>query len=179
MEGQLTTADNNRLELEQSYEKLVNNQNSILEQNENIQDKNFELSKIIKNQQFEKKNFSEMLIKIFKTKLATVKGEINSIKMFYANEANNLKNEYTKIVEKLSEKITLLKKSFTKDLEQAKKQNREVVEKEFEEIAEVKERKKEQEIIRVSQKYEKHLLEQIRVNEKLEKEIKILVKYFL
>ena len=74
-------------------------------------------------------------------------------------------------------KIKIFKVSNDKSIEIAIKDQKEQMEREFEKKCEEKEKNLQTEVMKISQKYEKHLLEQFKINEKLEKDNKIIVNF--
>ena len=64
------------------------------------------------------KNLNDLLIKSFKTKLNSIRNEINQIKHFSLNEMNSIKKEFSrKIEETLLPKIKLLHLGYYKQAE--------------------------------------------------------------
>jgi predicted nucleic acid-binding Zn-ribbon protein len=168
--------ESNCQKFDRDYEDLLNNFNSVKENFEVLEKKNLDFTKQIKNLNFEKNNFNELIIKLIKSKSTSIRNELNSIKAYYNNECSIIKKEYAKTIETLLNKIKIFTMSFERDVENKTKIIKENLEKEFKQKIEEKENSMQGEIKKIEQKYEKHILEQFRVNEKLEKENKNLIE---
>ena len=166
------------MNLENIYEDTL----SDLKRKEDIineyENKYFELNKELKNRCFENKaarDSKDLIIKILKTKLNTIRSEINSIKSFYNNEYCLMKKEQAKLIENVFSKVKLFISNYDKDVEKGTKVAKDKLEKEYKIKNDELQSDMQNEINKVSQKFEKHLLEQFRISEKLEKENKNLV----
>lgn len=168
--------ESNCQKFDRDYEDLISNYNSLKENCDALEKKNLEYAKQIKNLNFEKNNFNDLVIKLIKSKSTSIRNELNSIKAYYNNESSLIKKEYAKTIETLLNKIKIFTLSFERDVENKTKTNKENLEREYKQKMEEKENFLSAEIKKIEQKYEKHILEQFRVNEKLEKENKNLIE---
>lgn len=168
--------ESNCQKFDRDYEDLISNYNSLKENCDALEKKNLEYAKQIKNLNFEKNNFNDLVIKLIKSKSTSIRNELNSIKAYYNNESSLIKKEYAKTIETLLNKIKIFTLSFERDVENKTKTNKENLEREYKQKMEEKDNFLSAEIKKIEQKYEKHILEQFRVNEKLEKENKNLIE---
>jgi hypothetical protein len=162
--------------LDRAYENLMNNYKVQQESNELFEKRNNDLNKQIKNFNFEKTNTNELVIKLLKSKLTSIRNELTSIKAYYNNECGIIKKEYAKTIETLLNKIKTFTLSFERELENNTRIIKENLEKEFKIKLEEKESLMLIEIKKVEGKFEKHILEQFRVSERIEKENKNLIE---
>ena len=162
--------------MDRAYENLMNNYKVQQESNELFEKRNNDLNKQIKNFNFEKTNTNELVIKLLKSKLTSIRNELTSIKAYYNNECGIIKKEYAKTIETLLNKIKTFTLSFERELENNARIIKENLEKEFKIKLEEKESLMLIEIKKVEGKFEKHILEQFRVSERIEKENKNLIE---
>lgn len=174
---------NKNNEIEQNlhnFEEAYNNTYQQLKQRdeiiEDLERKNSEFTKSIKRTDYERKSSKELLIKILKTKLTTIRSEIDNIRSYYTNELSNLRKENQKIIETLVRKSKQLSNNTEKEIENAIKVTKDKMDKEYKIKVEETQVEMQNEITKVSQKFEKHLLDQLRITEKLEKENKVLTE---
>lgn len=161
--------------LDNAYETLNKKNKELLEFIENLEKQKNEIQKKLKNFQFEHNNSNDLVIKLLKTKLNGVRSEINSIKVYYNYEIKNIKKEHSKILESLFDKIKIFSVGYEKDKSLVVRSTRDSMEKELKNKLSEKEKEAQSEIIKITQKYENNLVEQMKQMEKKEKENKALV----
>ncbi len=161
--------------LEETIESLNNKLKCYEEENIYFEKKIYDLEKTNKKLSFEKVNSNDLLLTLIKSKLNSFRSEISNLKAYASNEINNIKKESFKLVDSIMNKIKIFKVSNDKSIEIAIKDQKEQIEKEFIRKCEEKEDELNKEVTKISQKYEKHLLEQFKINEKLEKDNKLIV----
>ena len=144
--------------LEESIENYNNKLKSYEDENINFEKRVYDLEKTNKKLNFEKKNSNELLITLIRSKLNSFRSEISNIKSYASNEINNIKKESFKLIETVMNKIKVFKVSNDKSIEIAVKDQKEQIEKEYLRKCDQKEKELNNEVTKISQKYEKHLL---------------------
>ena len=162
------------------FEELTQNLNTkvnILEsENDKLERKLYESEKKFKRLLSDSKNFNDILLKIFKTKLNSIRNDANQIKNISLNEINLVKKEYSrKIEEAIAPKITLLYLNFEKQCENKIKTTKDTIIKEYQKKIDESQSEYLQEIEHTTQKYEKKISEISKLNERLEKEFSHIV----
>ncbi len=161
--------------LDNAYETLTQKNKEQSEFVENLEKHKNEISKKLKNLEFEHNNNNDLVVKLLKTKLNGVRSEIKSIKVYYNNEIKNIHKEHSKILESLFDKIKIFSVGFEKDKSLVVKSTRDFLEKELKSKLSEKEKEAQSDIFKITQKYENTLSEQMKQMEKKEKENKTLV----
>jgi len=161
--------------LDNAYELLNNKYKDQLNLIENFEIQNNDIFKKFKNLQFEHNNNNDLVVKLLKTKLNGIRSEINSTKLYYTNEIKNIKKEHSKMIESLSDKIKIFSVGFEKDKVNLIKNARETMEKELKIKLSEKEKELQNEIIKITHKYENTLTDQLKLLEKKDIENKNLV----
>ncbi len=148
---------------------------------ENLEKFKTDITKKYKNFHFEHNNSNDLVIKLLKTKLNTIRQEINSTKIYYNNEIKNIQKEHNKMMENLYNKIKIFSIGYEKDQSYLVRNTRESMEKEMKSKLNEKDEELQNEINKIISKYEYNIAEKEKINEKKDKENKILVnkKYFL
>ena len=162
------------------FEELTQNLNSKVKILETEYDKKerklFDSEKKLKRFFMEGKNFNEILLKLFKTKLNSIRNEITQIKNIYLSEINSVKKEYArKIEETLIPKIKLLYLNFEKQIENRVKTTKDGILKDYQKKIDDRQIEYLHDIDQITQKYEKKISETSKQNEKLEKELSQIV----
>ena len=163
--------------LDNAYESTTKKNKEYLVEIENLEKSKNDVAKKFKNFEFEHNNHNDLIIKLLKTKINTIRSEINSTKLYYNNEINNIKKEHIKMIEGLYSKIKIFSVGFEKDKNSVVKSTKDSMEKEHKNKLSEKEIEMQNEINRITQKYENNLLEQIKLNEKKEKDNKNYVNF--
>jgi len=161
--------------LDNAYESMNKRYKEQLELIEILEKQKNEVQKKLKNFEFEHNNSNDLVIKLLRTKLNGVRSEINSIKMYYNNEIKNIKKENSKIIESLFDKIKIFSICFEKDKTLVARNTRDTMEKELKHKLIEKEKEAQNEIVRISQKYENALIDHMKQLEKKDNENKNLV----
>lgn len=170
--------DKNCSMLENAYETLNKKYKDQSDFIEILDKQKNDVQKKLKNFEFEHNNSNDLVIKLLKTKLNSVRSEINSIKVYYTNEIKNINKEHSRILESLFDKIKIFSVGFEKDKSLVVRSTRDSMEKELKSKINEKEKEAQNEIIKLTQKYENTLVEQMKQMEKKEKENKALVIIF-
>jgi hypothetical protein len=174
---------NKNSELDKNY-KILENINEILKNKnkedlikiENLEKYKSEISKKFKNFIFENNNSKDLIIKLLRTKLNTIKQEINLTQNFYSNEIKNIQKEHIKMVENLSNKINLFSIGIEKNQSNIIRNTKESMEKEMKFRLNEKDEEMQFEINKIKGKLENNLVDKEKICEKKDKENKILVK---
>lgn len=135
-----------------------------------LEKKYFELEKNFKKSSYEKNSTYELIIKMLRSKLNAIRSEINNIKNYSKSEITQIKKESEGIIEGLYNKFKQFNVNFEKDLDLSIRRHKESIETEFIKRLDQKEKENRDEVAKINKKFEKHLMEEYRTNEKLEKE---------
>ena len=136
-----------------------------------IEKKSFFNEKNLKKTKFEKTNTNDLIVKVLKTKLQSMRDQISSMKNYMNNEINNVKKDILrKTGEAFSSQLTNIKVNFDRDLQKA----REILQKENQKKLEDKDVYYSEEISKLTQKYDRKILDILKQNETLDNEINIL-----
>ncbi len=163
---------------EETLITITNKNKSFEAEQSKIEKKYQDLEKTYKKTNFDQKSTYDLIIKIFKSKVNSLKKEISHLKNFTANEINQIKKESEIIVESLFNKLKQFNLNNEKDLDYSIKYHKENLETEFIKRLEQKDQDSKEEFLKVNKKWEKHLMEEYRRSEKLEKEKEKNVIYF-
>lgn len=162
---------NNKVDGLEEYLQSLNHKNKSFELDyQKLEKKYFELETTYKKSSYEKTSTYELIIKILRSKLNSLRSEINSIKNFCKSEISQIKKESENIIEGLYNKLKQFNISFEKDLDFSIRRHKESLEAEFMKRLDQKELENRDEVNKINKKFEKHLMEEYRTNEKLEKE---------
>lgn len=170
--------DKNYSMLDNAYETLNKKNKEQQEFINSLEKQTVEITKKFKNFQFEHNNSNELVIKLLKTKLNTIRSEIISTKLFYNNEINNIKKEHSKVLENLFNKIKIFSVGFEKEKNTVAKSVKESMEKEFKQKLNEKDVESHNDLNKIVQKYENNIIDYVKQLEKKEKENKSLVNFF-
>ena len=168
LEGKLRESTNQNEILQQIVSNLklkIKNYEELLDE---LEKKKFYTEKNLKKTKYEKSNANDLLVKILKTKLNSMRDNISSMKSLMTNEINLVKNDMIrKTGELVSSQFTNLKQNFDKDLQKA----REILQRENIKKLDDKDVYYSDEISKLTQKYDRKILDILRRNEILENEI--------
>ena len=168
LEGKLRESTNQNEILQQIVNNLklkIKNYEELLDE---LEKKKFYTEKNLKKTKYEKSNANDLLVKILKTKLNSMRDNISSMKSLMTNEINLVKNDMIrKTGELVSSQFTNLKQNFDKDLQKA----REILQRENIKKLDDKDVYYSDEISKLTQKYDRKILDILRRNEILENEI--------
>jgi N-terminal acetyltransferase B complex non-catalytic subunit len=168
LEGKLRESTNQNEILQQIVNNLklkIKNYEELLDE---LEKKKFYTEKNLKKTKYEKSNANDLLVKILKTKLNSMRDNISSMKSLMTNEINLVKNDMIrKTGELVSSQFTNLKQNFDKELQKA----REILQRENIKKLDDKDIYYSDEISKLTQKYDRKILDILRRNEILENEI--------
>jgi len=171
--------------------KELNNQNEILQQIinnmklkmksyedllEELEKKTYHTEKNLKKTKYEKTNTSELLMKILKSKLQAMRDQINTLRNYINNEVNTIRKEMIrKTGEAVSQQLLTLKLNYDRDLKIAREQ----IHREYQKKMEDKEAFSNEETGKITQRYDKKVLDLFKQIESLDNEVKRLkvIKY--
>jgi hypothetical protein len=184
-------------DIQNEFAELSNKNNDLLQkiavfeeltQNLNLKSKNYEVEleklerkskeneKNYKRALYDSKSYNELLIKIFKTKLAAIKSDVCHIKNLSLNEINSVKKEYSrKIEESLIPKIKLFYLNIEKQNELKMKLSKDTIIKEFEKRHNERDDEFRSQLDQLTQKYEKKVSDLVKQNEKLQEQYNDIV----
>jgi chromosome segregation ATPase len=163
------------LALEEAYDSVALQHKEKEATINELEKDNFEYAKTLKKINFEHKTTSDLIIKVLKSKLTTVRSEIESIKSYFQNELAILRKENGKLADAFFYKARQLSQNTDKQIETAIIKTKEQMESVHKAKLQECEAEMQSEITKVTQKFEKHIFEQLRIKEKLEKENKALM----
>jgi chromosome segregation ATPase len=167
--------EKNLLALEEAYDSVALQHKEKEATINELEKDNFEYAKTLKKINFEHKTTSDLIIKVLKSKLTTVRSEIESIKSYFQNELAILRKENGKLADAFFYKARQLSQNTDKQIETAIIKTKEQMESVHKAKLQECEAEMQSEITKVTQKFEKHIFEQLRIKEKLEKENKALM----
>lgn len=152
----------NNLKLKiKSYEDLL----------EELEKKSYNTEKSLKKTKYEKTNTNELLVKILRTKLQGMRDQINTLKNHINNEVNLIRKDMMrKAGEAVSQQLLTYKLNYDKDLNIAREQ----MQKECQKRLDEKDTYFGEEITKLTQRYDKKILDIFKHNEKLDNEVKRL-----
>ena len=135
-----------------------------------------ECKRIINKQQIDNSHKTQIIVKTTKSKISILRTEIESIKSTYKSELTNIKKESSRAIDLISFEIKSLIVKKEKEFELKMKNFKAHSENESIKKYQEKEAEHTTELKKLEQKYEKHLLEQFKINGALEKQNKILLE---
>ena len=180
----LSNKNNELLQKIAVFEELTQNLNykskNYEAENENLERKWKDNEKKYKRAIYDSKSFNELLIKIFKTKLASIKSDVNHLKNVSLNEINSVKKEYSrKIEESLIPKIKLFFINIEKQNELKIKLTKDTLIKEFEKKGNERDEEFRSQLDQLTNKYEKKVSDLLKQSEKLQEELTDLVNIYI